>query len=682
MIARFIGLIHRGGSTRRSLAAFVLTFLTVMGLSVLAAQQAQALPGVSDCKTAPTPEIPGRGLTGFFESEPAQIPQAADPFAPDSQTSIYEQYGYAGLRYNNYDLGCGPDLARSPDATVGTTIANWVLTFPKATIAATGSLLDTAYDPTFLGIFDPLVDSVTDALRRTVFEQWVVLVLAAVGTLIIWRSRRASLASTASAIGWALLVMIIATVLFRWPVEAGRIADQTVTTSLSAVTGALNGTSGDGEPSAGMAATANLHESLLYKAWLGGTFGDANSEVARTYGPEIFDAQALTWAQAETLRNDPEQGERIIEAKNQEFENAAEAIEEQDPDAYEYLVGRRSDNRVGYAVLAALATLCAVPFLLLSGLLVIGALIIVRLGVMLFPAIATLGMFPTMRQLVIGAGNTMAAAVINAIIFGIGSAVMIRAMGVILDPATGLPPWLNIILILLLTIVMWAALRPFRRLTRMVAPGYEPIHEAGGYFGRAGRRVGSLGGRLLGASATGFVSGRAAGAAVAEQEPTADDGLRDALSTQVRSSRAEASGPSWGAAATTATVGAGTYVAGPPIPPDPGPPPRQKSPALEAAPLPAEAANDRSVSSMPRPGDRSVETPADRPGAAEPPHRGFDGDRLPIWAMGADQGTPTTVEPEDHEGEQVYVLYRPTSGDTGEVSVTDLREPERPQARR
>jgi hypothetical protein len=674
------GPVRRGRPARRALGTLMAAFLAVTGFAVLTAQPAQALPGISDCKTAPTPEIPGRGLTGFFESEPERIPEAADPFALDSSTSIYEQYGYAGLRFSNYDLGCGPDLARSPDATVGTTIANWVLTFPKATIAATGALLDAAYDPTFLGVFDPLVDTVTDALRRSVFEQWVVLVLAAIGALIIWRSRRAPLASTASAIGWALLVMIIATVLFRWPVEAGQVADRTVTTSLTAVTGALNGTSGEEETSAGKEATANLHESLLYKAWLGGTFGDANSEVARTYGPKIFDAQALTWAQAEILRNDPERGERIIKAKNQEFEEAAEAVAKQDPDAYEYLVGRRSDNRVGYAVLAALATLCAVPFLLLSGLLVIGALIIVRLGVMLFPAIATLGMFPTMRQLVIGAGNTMASAVLNAVIFGIGSAVMIRAMGVILDPATGLPPWLNIILILLLTIVMWAALRPFRRLTRMVAPGYEPIHEAGTNLGRTGRGVGHLGGRLLGAAATGFIGGKAAGAALAAHEPTADDGLRDALSTQVRSTRAEAAGPSWGATSTTTATGSGTYLAGPPVPPDPGPPPRRGIPALGAAP--AEAGDDTSVGSATRPADRSLGTFTDQEDTAGPPRRGSEAERLPSWAVGADQGAPTTVEPEDHEGEQVYVLYRPTSEDAGEAAVTDLREPERSRTRR
>jgi len=35
-----------------------------------------------------------------------------------------------------------------------------------------------------------------------------------------------------------------------------------------------------------------MHEALLYQSWLGGTFGDANSDVAKKYGPVIFDATA------------------------------------------------------------------------------------------------------------------------------------------------------------------------------------------------------------------------------------------------------------------------------------------------------------------------------------------------------------------------------------------------------
>lgn len=428
-----------------------------------------ALPDILGCTSAPTPEVPGRGVVGFFESPPKTPPPAADPFVANSTTSIYEQYGYAGLRYNTYDLGCGPDLARSPDAAIGTAVANWIISMPKAAVAATGAVVSAAFSPDFLGVFDPVISNVVDTLRHAVFEQWAFVVVAALGLLLLWRARQASLASAAGAIGWALLVMVLVTMVFRWPLVAGHAADETVTSTLGAVTGGLNDKAPGASSDAGTEATAGMHEALLYQAWLGGTFGDSGSEVAKKYGPVIFDATALTWAQAQILRTDPEAGKKIIEAKQAKFEDAAEKIKDADPDAYDYLTGRRSDTRVGYAILAGLATLCAVPFLFVAGLLVLGALIIVRFGVMLFPAFATLGLFPTMRTLVTGIGSTVVAALINAMVFGIGAAVTVLGMGVLLSPSAGTPPWLDIILMLLLTIVMWVALRPFRRLTQMVS---------------------------------------------------------------------------------------------------------------------------------------------------------------------------------------------------------------------
>ncbi len=659
------GRVGHAPNVRRAMASLLL-LLALGATGVFTADTAAALPGVSDCKTPPTPEVPGRGVVGFFEPAPAHAPAAADPFAPGSQTSIHDQYGYAGLRFNTYDLGCGPEITRSPDAAVGTTMANWIMTFPKATVAATGALLNTAYQPSFLNVFDPLVSNVVDALRRTVFDQWALVVIGALGMLIIWRARRASLASSTSAIGWALLVMIIATVLFRWPVEAGKIADHTVAATLSAVTGGLNGHRTDGQASAGAEATANLHDSLLYETWLGGTFGDTNSAVALKYGPKIFDAQALTWSEAETLAKDPAQGQRIIDAKQQEFKQAAAAVQSEDPDAYEYLVGRRSDTRVGYAVLAAVASLCAVPFLVMSALLVIGALVIVRFGVMLFPAFATLGMFPTMRHLIVGIANTMAAAVLNAIIFGIGSAVMIKAMGVVLNPATGLPAWLDVVLVLLLTIVMWAALSPFRRLTRMVAPNHDPFRDATTGVGRMGRGMLRIGGRVAGVAAGGIIAGRTAGevvrgtalAGAGGGELTADDGLRAALSGGRRSSRAEATAPSWGAVAPGYGSSAAASAQSPAVPAEPAPPSRYDVRAL--APAPAATTGGRSWSEA---SSRTTEREEVLGGSADPPRRSTESDRLPSWALVAGGGDPEPVEPEDHEGEQVYVLYRPGEAD-------------------
>ena len=677
-------------------------------------RSAPSLPGIGDCKNPPTPEVPGRGVVGFFESAPAQLPPAADPFAPGSQTTIHDQYGYAGLRFNTYDLGCGGDLVRSPDATVGTTMANWVFAFPKTTVAATGALLQAAYQPKFLSVFDPLVASVVDALQRTVFDQWAAVVIVAMGFLIIWRARKASLASTTAAIGWALLVMLIATVLFRWPVAAGQVADKSVSTTLGAVSSGLNGHVANGQAAPGNEATSSLHDALLYKAWLGGTFGDANSSVAQKYGPKIFDAQALTWREAQTLKTDPAQGQKIIAAKQQEFKDAAAAVQAEDPDAYEYLVGRRSDSRVGYAVLAAVASLCAVPFLVVSGLLVIGALVIVRFGVMLFPAFATLGLFPTMRHLIVGIGNTLAAAVINALIFGIGSAVMVKAMGAVLDPSTGLPPWLDVILVLILTVVMWAALSPFRRLTRMVSPGHDPFRDATTGLGRLGRGLTRMGGRAAGAALTGFVAGRAARDASAEVATTADDRLLTAT-RQASLTRAEAGGPAYGSISVPSSVL-------PPVPADPGPEGRARTGYAVLSAGPSGVAEttasqpvwaERSGPAAPAPAPDDV--PPTPRGWAGSPGRAGRGSPAPIGApwdagtaaardgggattaretggAGRDTGAvaaevgatprPSTVEAEDLEGEQVYVLYRPETTGRDHGDAVDVRGGADSQARR
>jgi hypothetical protein len=500
---------------RAAASALALAVVGLGGIAVAAPAQAAPLP---DCAAAPTPEMPGRGVVGFFEPPPEKLPAPADPFAPGAKTSIHEQYGYAGLRWNTYDLGCGPDYVRAPDAAVGTSVANWLMSVPKAAVAATGALLDAAYQPTFLNVFDGMIVRVVDALRHAIFDQWVGTVLAAVGFLLVWRSRKMALSSTAAAIGWSFLVMIIATAVFRWPLEAGHAADTAVTSTLSAGTSALTGHSPSQGESTGDQAIASLHESLLYQTWLGGTFGSSNSAVAQKYGRDIFDAQSLTWAEARTVSENPEQGQQIIDAKKAKFARAAEAVKAEDPDAYEYLVGRRSDARVGYAFLSVFAVLCVTPFLLVSSLLVLGALLVTRLGVMLFPAIATLGLFPTMRNLVIGVGNTVAAGIINSIVFGLGTAVLVQIMDVVMSPATGLSPWLSTAVVLVLALVMWFVLKPFRRLTEMVAPGHAFASGPSG-IGRVSRGFGRMAGRLAVAAGGSFIGNSAANAVDEDDEP-------------------------------------------------------------------------------------------------------------------------------------------------------------------
>ena len=101
--------------------------------------------------------------------------------------------------------------------------------------------------------------------------------------------------------------------------------------------------------------------------------GDADSATAREYGPQLFKAQALTWREAAAAEDDPERAKEIFAAKQERWNEVADQVKESDPEAYENLRGTRSETRVGYALLSAVATCLSLPFLLLAALLCGGA---------------------------------------------------------------------------------------------------------------------------------------------------------------------------------------------------------------------------------------------------------------------------------------------------------------------
>ena len=258
-------------------------------------------------------------MAAFFEKTPDPLPKQEDPFAKGPTTTIYEQYGYAGLRWHTYDLGCGPDAARHPDAVIGTALSNWILNIPISLSALTSSVTEVAFEPTFLNMFDPAITRISGALHRSLFATWVPAVLALLGIGILLKARRSALATTAASIGWALMVILVATAIFRWPMTAGHFADHTVTSTLGSVVGSIDGKHTHVKPAATIG--SNVQKSIFYNSWLAGTLGSTDSPTARKYGPELFKAQALTWHEAYVVQHDPAAGKQIIETKQDALED-------------------------------------------------------------------------------------------------------------------------------------------------------------------------------------------------------------------------------------------------------------------------------------------------------------------------------------------------------------------------
>ena len=610
---------------RLAAMAAVVALLGVVSAPAASAH-VRAFPGV-DCKESPTPDVPGSGLASFFDRPPAELPQDENPFAENSKTTIYEQYGYSGLRWQTYDLGCGPDLARHPDAVIGTAIANWIMTVPIAFSALTSSVTRAALHPTFLDVFDPMIGRVSSALHDSLFASWVPAVIALLGIAILFTARRSALATTAASIGWALLVVLVATAIFRWPLTAGHFADDSVTTTLGSVVSRMQGNgTGDGPTvDPGIAVASNVQESIFYRSWLAGELGSTDSKTARKYGPLLFQAQALTWREAAIVQRDPTgAGKQLIEKKQDDWATLAAAIKADDPTAYEFLTGQRSETRFGYAVLAFLAAFLALPFLLVAALLLIGSFLIVRLAVMMFPAFATIGLFPAGRGIVLGVGRTVGAALVNSVVFGIGAAVTIRVLGLILDPASGLPGWLALVLLPLFSFVMWVGLKPFRRLTSMVSRNADPFGNAAGAVGTSARNA-RRGLVSVGTKAAAAYTGNVAAIATAG----ALDGDGEAHEAP---ERAEArSSPAYDQPVRSEPLALPSGTSAEPGPARGGRVSRMRRPSAQSDATPDHPVDDRH--------HEAAETYADPPDAQSEP--------LP----------PT--EPEWVDGEEVYPIYRP-----------------------
>lgn len=109
--------------------ARVLTVLALALVPLVAPAGPIASAGGFDCKDVPSPEFPNSVMAAEFDS-------SSKDREPKQGGTGYETYGWAGLRWYTYDLGCGNDLVRAPDAVADTTLGNTFLAIGKGFAAA------------------------------------------------------------------------------------------------------------------------------------------------------------------------------------------------------------------------------------------------------------------------------------------------------------------------------------------------------------------------------------------------------------------------------------------------------------------------------------------------------------------------------------------------------------------
>ena len=448
----------------------------------------------AQCLLPPTPSTPDSGLAGWFAEEPA----SADGLGYDG---LYSKYGYAGYSYTTYDLdsGCASTLI-DPDYKFETTVANGEFMIATAVIGASNALRERAWEPqTLWGWADPLVDQATKAVYEKVFSVFGVITLAVVGLYLIWRSRQADMGAATTTAGWAILVMVAVTAIAAWPVRSASLADQTLITGLGVVHDAVGprvhntpagqcddptpGACDDNRPPA-VRASDTATETILYRNFLRGLLGSADSETAKKYGLALYDAKSISWQEAEKLRANPQTRDALIKQKNTQWEKVAEQIKQEDPEAYQYLQGVNGMDRIGAGFIAVLASVMFAMFDLTASVLVLLGFLIFRWAVIAAPILGTVGLLRPASAGIRRLGNAVVAAIFNIVIFGTGAAIYLFAVDLIMNTPS-LPGWLQVVLVWLCGVVGWLLLRPYRRITQLGGKdGTRAIVSAGSWHRR------------------------------------------------------------------------------------------------------------------------------------------------------------------------------------------------------
>jgi hypothetical protein len=426
------------------------------------------------CLSPPTPETPDSGTAGWFASEPAST-RLPGPLG------LYSQYGYAGYDYTTYDVGCISPLTH-PAATFEDTVANGEFMIASSIVGASNALREKAWDPGSLwGWADKLVQNVTRSIYAQVFTVFGAITLAVIGMYLLWRSRQADMSGTLTTAGWAMLVMVAVTAIAAWPVKSAHVADGTLVGGLSVVHSAIKpvdaaqptGPCSLPDPQAcvdhrspAVQAGDTATQNLLYRNWLRGLLGSADSPTAIKYGPILYDARSLTWDQAQQIVANPDTRDAVIAAKQMEWMKVAEQIKSEDPQAYSYLQGNQGMDRIGAGFIAILSSIFFAVFDITASILVLMGFLIFRWAVIAAPLLGTVGLLRPASSGVRRLANAVIAAIFNIVIFGTGAAIYLYAVDLIMS-TTALPGWLQVVLVLLVGVVGWVLLRPYRRLTQM-----------------------------------------------------------------------------------------------------------------------------------------------------------------------------------------------------------------------
>ncbi|WP_308259243.1 hypothetical protein [Pseudonocardia sp. H11422] len=425
-----------------------LAFLIVgalVGGSVLLGQPALAQP--FNCKEPPEPDRPGTGLVGSLD------PPTLSAGAPGS---VYNEVGYAGLVWHNYDLGCAGSAVLNPATTTDTWLGNQTFNVAKFAVAGVNwSHYLIADGGELLSPLDDLISDATRAMYDAVFTTWIGLALLILAIILFVLAIRGDLARQAQRTGVATLALMLGSAAYLAPIDWAKAADGLLLDGITRMQEGFLGQVGLGDRDT---LPTVLVDQVVYANWLRGQFGSPDVPQAQELGRDLLRAQTFTKQEVAEGRDIPE----LAEQKKADYA----ALADRTGDRYSYFRGE-SGSRVGVGVLSVVQAVCIALFQLLSKVLVLVAMLLLRLMVMTAPALAILAVLkPDVLPALL---RVAGAAIVNTLVVGALAGLHALLVVSLFRPGANIDLWLALLVTGVVTVVMWAVARPFRRLVSMVS---------------------------------------------------------------------------------------------------------------------------------------------------------------------------------------------------------------------
>ncbi|QYN41075.1 hypothetical protein K1T35_47900 (plasmid) [Pseudonocardia sp. DSM 110487] len=430
----------------------------------------------SGCAPAPSATGPVSGLAGSLDPGVLE-PQDTPAEGPDP----YGQYGYGGLTWSTYDLGCGGAI-RDPGAAIDTMFGNMFLDLSKDLFAAQVAVQNLAEDPAASGAVNEAARSSGATLNDAVFSPWSGAALVVAGSMIMIMARKGDLGAIITRVVLILVAVGMSALSFGSGAQLSEELSGVVRTALNEVedTVAQRAFPKSGVAGADYGMRNVIYRELLWQSWKEGMVGTSgNADLAW----QMFEAQALTRDEWNRMENGSDQEQTAI-LREKGFRWKQLADNEARPTEVQNIQGR-GDSRTAAGAVALF------KLLPIAALQIFGSLIKYMMFIFLAflpaaaPLVALVGIVkpdtPEKSVKVIGA--VIVAGTVASVV------TLLHTLLVLYITNEGINNWSMILLCWVSALVLYKFMKPLTSLGGILATIHGASRRASSSAGRTGRWV-------------------------------------------------------------------------------------------------------------------------------------------------------------------------------------------------